>query len=99
MVCCVYGYGYTWSVVHGGPWWSMAYGGPRWSCAQEDKLSGRLYSANASSYGNRFSYLIDVAHMYVSVRTPLAICIAVTVQMRVWCVYKGTFTVQCSISV
>ena len=99
IVCGAYGYGYTWSMVYGGPWWSMVYGGPWWSCAQEDKSKGELDSANASLCGNHFSHSCDVARMCVSVRTPLRFRIAVTVQMCVGCLYKGTNTVQCLISV
>ena len=99
IVCGAYGYGYTWSMVYGGPWWSMVYGGPWWSCAQEDKSKGELDLANASLCGNHFSHSCDVARMCVSVRTPLPCRIAVTVQMCVGCLYKGTNTVQCLISV
>ena len=99
IVCGAYGYGYTWSMVYGGPWWSMVYGGPWWSCAQEDKSKGELDLANASLCGNHFSHSCDVARMCVSVRTPLPFRIAVTVQMYIGCLYKGTNTVQCLISV
>ena len=99
IVCGAYGYGYTWSMVYGGPWWSMVYGGPWWSCAQEDKSKGELDLANASLCGNHFSHSCDVARMCVSVRMPLPFRIAVTVQMCVGCLYKGTNTVQCLISV
>ena len=99
IVCGAYGYGYTWSMVYGGPWWSMVYGGPWWSCAQEDKSKGELDLANASLCGNHFSHSCDVARMCVSVRTPLPCRIAVIVQMCVGCLYKGTNTVQCLISV
>ena len=99
IVCGAYGYGYTWSMVYGGPWWSMVYGGPWWSCAQEDKSKGELDLANASLCGNHFSHSCDVARMCVSVRMPLPFRIAVTVQMCVGCLYKGFNTVQCLISV
>ena len=83
IVCGAYGYGYTWSMVYGGPWWSMVYGGPWWSCAQEHKSKGELDLANASLCGNHFSHSCDVARMCVSMRTPLPFRIAVSDVARV----------------